>query len=211
MLKSTLQREETAPLLPRRPQQTSQPSQSSFTPTSTANASASVSAPNLTDDWWNGSTNSVGAIAQQQPQPQATGMPQIYQYTDPVTGQISYIDSNGQEYLDPNNPQHQQQLMQMNNPQLIAQQTNKQNIMSLYNQPTGQQQMQQQPLQQQQMQTFFAAAAATTTTTTTIYQRRIRSTTTTTVYRIQSTSWIWATATRRLLETTINLVYIHIL
>ncbi|MCP8720128.1 MAG: ADP-ribosylation factor GTPase-activating family protein [Asgard group archaeon] len=148
-------KEETAPLLPRRPQQTSQPSQSSFTPTSTANASASVSAPNLTDDWWNGSTNSVGAIAQQQPQPQATGMPQIYQYTDPVTGQISYIDSNGQEYLDPNNPQHQQQLMQMNNPQLIAQQTNKQNIMSLYNQPTGQQQMQQQPLQQQQMQTFL--------------------------------------------------------
>ena len=82
---------------------------------------------------------------------QTTGMPQIYQYTDPVTGQISYIDSNGQEYLDPNNPQHQNQLMQMSNPQLIAQQTNKQNILS-YNQPTGQAFTQQQQPQQQQQQ-----------------------------------------------------------
>ena len=108
------------------------------------------------NDWWSGSSTSAPASAT------ATG-PQIYQYTDPITGQVSYIDANGQQYLDTNNPQHQQLLAQQTNPQLIAQQTNKQNILSLYNQPNNtnvatdpnqlqQQQLQQQQLQQQQLQ-----------------------------------------------------------
>ena len=130
-------KEEIAPELPRRPQPSS----------ANTNEKTQVSS----DEWWNGNTTAlpqVPAITGAQ----TTGMPQIYQYTDPVTGQISYIDSNGQEYLDPNNPQHQNQLMQMSNPQLIAQQTNKQNILSLYNQPTGQAFTQQQQPQQQQQQ-----------------------------------------------------------
>ena len=130
-------KEEIAPELPRRPQPSS----------ANTNEKTQVSS----DEWWNGNTTAlpqVPAITGAQ----TTGMPQIYQYTDPVTGQISYIDSNGQEYLDPNNPQHQNQLMQISNPQLIAQQTNKQNILSLYNQPTGQAFTQQQQPQQQQQQ-----------------------------------------------------------
>ncbi|EMG48165.1 GTS1 Protein GTS1 [Candida maltosa Xu316] len=126
-------KDEIAPQLPRRP---AQPQPSTTTTTNTAPSASSGG------DWWNGQTTTT----QQQQQQPGVVSPQIYQYTDPVTGQISYIDSNGQEYLDPNNPQHQQQLMQMNNPQLVAQQTNKQSIMSLYNQPTNQ--PQQQPQQQ---------------------------------------------------------------
>lgn len=158
--------EETAPSLPRRP----------------TNAAASVTTGQGFQD-----NNPMAALAQQQTSAGSewwsgnaamaaapTGQPQIYQYTDPITGQISYVDSNGQEYLDPNNPQHQQLLMQQQNPQLIAQQTNKQQILSLYNQPENftsnvavpvdkmnqqpQQQQQQQPsqqLQQQQQQQQF--------------------------------------------------------
>ncbi|KAI5962480.1 GTS1 [Candida pseudojiufengensis] len=131
-------KQEIAPSLPNRPR------------ASTNNSITSANQPtSSTSDWWSNnpqqqqlqiSQTNTGAITQ----------PQIYQYTDPVTGQISYVDQNGQEYLDPNNPQHQQQLMAMNNPQLIAQQTNKQNILSLYNQPTGIQSPQGQPQQQQQ-------------------------------------------------------------
>ncbi|KAF8000971.1 hypothetical protein HF325_004760 [Metschnikowia pulcherrima] len=43
--------------------------------------------------------------------------------------------ANGQQYLDPNNPQHQQMLAQQTNPQFLTQQATKQNIMSLYSQP----------------------------------------------------------------------------
>lgn len=129
-------------------------------PAATANAPAGVSA-----DWWTGATQSQTGAQSQTPQaPQAQpGQPQIYQYTDPVTGLVSYIDLNGQQYLDPNNPQHQQLLNQQTNPQLIAQQTSRQNILSLYNQPDnfttnvavatgqpGQPQTMQQPTQQQQ-------------------------------------------------------------
>ncbi|KAG2731147.1 hypothetical protein G9P44_005563 [Scheffersomyces stipitis] len=93
--------------------------------------SASTQQVQPSEEWW--STNSGAA------QSQVTGIaqPQIYQYTDPITGQVSYVDANGQQYLDPTNPQHQQQLLQQSNPQLIAQQTNKQNILSLYNQPNS--------------------------------------------------------------------------
>lgn len=94
------------------------------------------------NDWWsnsNASSNTNTGATMPSVPTSATGasvaQPQIYQYTDPVTGQISYIDSNGQQYLDPNNQQHQQMLFQQQNPQLIAQQTNKQAILSLYNQP----------------------------------------------------------------------------
>lgn len=80
------------------------------------------------DEWWSTSTNN---------QTTTIGQPQIYQYTNPITGQISYIDSNGQEYLDTNNVDHQKLMYQQTNPQLIQQQTNKQNIMSLYNQPSA--------------------------------------------------------------------------
>lgn len=137
---------ELPPDLPRRP---SQP--------------AAAPAPSQ-NDWWSGQSQPTQALQQQQ----TAAPPQIYQYTDPITGQVSYIDANGQQYLDPNNPQHQTLLYQQTNPQLVAQQTNKQNIMSLYNQPESfttnvsapvgagqqvpQQQFQQQQLQQQQLQ-----------------------------------------------------------
>lgn len=107
-------------------------------------------------DWW----TSLQQLQQLQQQTgYAPGQPQIYQYTDPITGQVSYVDEAGQQYLDPNNPQHQQLLVQQTNPQYLAQQATKQNIMSLYNQPeqyatnvavpTGQQQQQQYSVQQQ--------------------------------------------------------------
>lgn len=96
------------------------------------------------NDWWsnsNASSNTNTGATMPSVPTSASGVsvaqPQIYQYTDPVTGQISYIDSNGQQYLDPNNQQHQQMLYQQQNPQLIAQQTNKQAILSLYNQPNN--------------------------------------------------------------------------
>lgn len=91
-------------------------------------------APSTAPEWWNSQPGSQ-ISSQNQTGSQVGDQPQIYQYTDPITGQVSYIDSNGQQYLDPNNPQHQQLLFQQTNPQLIAQQTNKQNILSLYNQP----------------------------------------------------------------------------
>ncbi|CAK9437245.1 uncharacterized protein LODBEIA_P16230 [Lodderomyces beijingensis] len=124
-------KEETAPSLPSRPRASTQASNS--IPATANSAAASY-------DWLSDTPTpaSVSNPAMSAMSAMPTGMPQIYQYTDPITGQISYVDSNGQEYLDPNNPQHQQQLMAMNNPQLMAQQTNKQNIMSLYSYPTGQ-------------------------------------------------------------------------
>lgn len=142
--------EERPPELPRRP----------------ATAASSTATGPASSDWWSKTDSSVSQVSAA-PQvtgaptgaPQITGaatQPQIYQYTDPVTGQVSYVDANGQQYLDPSNPQHQQQLMLQVNPQLIAQQTNKQNILSLYNQPTGQQQQQQQQPQQQMAQQQMA-------------------------------------------------------
>lgn len=101
-----------------------------------ASTQAATTAAQVSPDWWTGATSQQQQPLAAQTQPVTpVGQPQIYQYTDPVTGQISYIDSNGQQYLDPNNAQHQQILMQQTNPQLYAQQTNKQNILSLYNQP----------------------------------------------------------------------------
>lgn len=139
--------QEQAPKLPSRPS-SSRPAATSVLET---NPMSQLLQPPQ-NDWWSGTSASAPASTT------ATG-PQIYQYTDPITGQVSYIDANGQQYLDTNNPQHQQLLAQQTNPQLIAQQTNKQNILSLYNQPTNvgdpsqlqQQQIQQQQLQQQQL------------------------------------------------------------
>lgn len=121
---------ELPPELPKRPSTVSTQSSAQGTTLPTSAGSS--------NDWWTGSTS---AVAEQ---------PQIYQYTDPVTGQVSYVDSNGQQYLDTNNPQHQQLLMQ--NTQMLTQQATKQNVLSLYNQPnnfttnvatpTGQQQTQ---------------------------------------------------------------------
>lgn len=124
---------ETPPELPKRPSQAaSRPGQYQLPNLAGQGGQQSLVSP----DWWTGAQQPQ-AQPQVQPQSQAMGQPQIYQYSDPVTGQISYIDQNGQQYLDPNNPQHQQLLNQQTNPQLIAQQTSKQNIMSLYNQPNN--------------------------------------------------------------------------
>ncbi|KAI5958859.1 GTS1 [Candida theae] len=120
-------KEEIAPGLPTRPRPT----------TAQAQSTTSSGPVSSNSDWWSNPGSNVGsATVSTMPTGAQPVTPQIYQYTDPVTGLVSYVDSNGQEYLDPNNPQHQQQLMNMTNPQLVAQQTNKQNIMSLYNQPT---------------------------------------------------------------------------
>ncbi|KAK6462775.1 Arf3p GTPase activating protein [Scheffersomyces coipomensis] len=145
------------PQLPRRP----------GTGGNSTNGSAVPSSANSTtpaNDWWNTAAGASGSI---QPSASAGGAPQIYQYTDPVTGQVSYIDANGQQYLDPTNPQHQQQILLQSNPQLMAQQTSKNQILSLYSQPNQfttnvaepvqpggiqQQQTQQQAQQQQQLQ-----------------------------------------------------------
>lgn len=125
--------EELAPSLPKRPTTSASSNISGANGFPDTNPMASLAAQSTqtapSNDWWSGQQ---GQMAQQ---PAQTGQPQIYQYTDPVTGRVSYIDSNGQEYLDPNDPQHQQLLMQQLNPQLVAQQTNKQQIMNLYNQP----------------------------------------------------------------------------
>lgn len=113
---------EMPPQMPRRP-----PAASSSAPPAPASAPPAAAAANGPDWWTNASSASQPALT--------GGQPQIYQYTDPLTGAISYVDANGQQYLDPNNPQHQQAIQQQTNPQLIAQQTNKQNILSLYNKP----------------------------------------------------------------------------
>lgn len=166
-LRQNPKQEEVPPNLPKRPS-------TSNTTSLLNNSFPSQPQSQSLSEWWNGNNNSsISANATGVPAATAivTGQPQIYQYTDPVTGQISYVDGNGQQYLDPSNPQHQQQINQQYNPQLIAQQTNKQNLMSLYNQPdkftTGvaikvdplQQQAQQaqptQPVQQQQQFTGF--------------------------------------------------------
>lgn len=143
---------ELPPELPKRPS-VSAPASSALVP---------VAAP-ASSEWWTAAASQAQTGQQPQTQPaMSLTQPQIYQYTDPITGQISYVDSNGQQYLDPNNPQHQQILMQQTNPQLISHQTNKQNILSLYNQPdsfatnvavpTGQLQGQPPQAQQQQQQ-----------------------------------------------------------
>merc|ERR1712080_646527 len=108
-------KEEIAPGLPSRPR----PS------TTQAQSTTSTGAVSSTSDWWSNPGSTAGSTTvSSMPTGIQAATPQIYQYTDPVTGQVSYVDSNGQEYLDPNNPQHQQQLMGMTNPQLIAQPTN---------------------------------------------------------------------------------------
>lgn len=142
---------ECPPDLPRRPPTaTSAPSE----PTPPTTASTGAAGP----EWWTGAQATGAAVMQ---------APQIYQYTDPTTGQISYIDANGQQYIDPSNPQHQSLMMQPTNPQLLARQQTNQNILSLYNQPANassqaqpqqtaqqgmDQQMQQMMMQQQQQQ-----------------------------------------------------------
>lgn len=152
---------ECPPDLPRRP-----PTIGASTSAATSTSTPPTNATAGSSDWWKGQQ-----VAQQTAQ--ATGFngmaaavaPQIYQYTDPVTGQVSYIDANGQQYLDPSNPQHQQMMMPPANPQALARQQTNQNILSLYNQPTqqaqaqqsqqGQQTQQQQQQQQQQMQPMY--------------------------------------------------------
>lgn len=160
---------ECPPDLPRRPPTTgASVNTATFlsTPPTTANATVG------SNDWWTGQSMAQQAAQQTGLTGVAAVAPQIYQYTDPVTGQISYIDSNGQQYLDPSNPQHQQMMMPPANPQALARQQTNQNILSLYNQPTlqaqaqqgqaGQQnqqfQQQQQQQQQQQMQQMYTQA-----------------------------------------------------
>lgn len=116
------------------------------------------------NDWWsnsNASSNTNTGATMPSVPTSATGasvtQAQIYQYTDPVTGQISYIDSNGQQYLDPTNQQHQQMLYQQQNPQLVAQQTNKQAILSLYSQPNQNNSNSAVPNSQQPQQTGFGS------------------------------------------------------
>lgn len=122
---------ELPPQMPKRPA----PAASQSTASVVTAATGATTGPGGADWWTNSSALSTAINAPAAAAPAATGQPQIYQYTDPVTGAISYVDSNGQQYLDPNNPQHQQAIQQQTNPQLVAQQTNKQNILSLYNKP----------------------------------------------------------------------------
>lgn len=132
---------EIPPDLPKRPAATSASATFSAPVSAPGSAPASASTPVLSD-WW-GAQAPQPQVPQVQVQSAQLGQPQIYQYTDPITGQVSYVDANGQQYLDPNNPQHQTLLYQQTNPQLVAQQTNKQSILALYNQPAGQPQTQQ--------------------------------------------------------------------
>ncbi|KAM9910661.1 hypothetical protein OXX69_004266 [Metschnikowia pulcherrima] len=121
---------ELPPELPKRPA-----SQRQTTPQTTSQR-AETPATSAGSDWWTGQIQPGVAQALFSAQPTAaSAQPQIYQYTDPLTGQVSYVDANGQQYLDPNNPQHQQMLAQQTNPQFLTQQATKQNIMSLYSQP----------------------------------------------------------------------------
>lgn len=132
---------ECPPDLPRRPP-TATSTASASTPSAAAPTSATTSTN--TQEWWTaGQATGVAATVMQ--------APQIYQYTDPTTGQVSYIDSNGQQYIDPSNPQHQAMMMPPANPQLLARQQTNQNILSLYNQSTktsSQPSVQQQATQQ---------------------------------------------------------------
>lgn len=117
--------QEIAPNLPSRPR----PSQSAPASVSDSSTNPMISLidsepkTHMANDWWSGNST---------PSATSSVTPQIYQYTDPITGQISYIDSNGQQYLDPNNAEHQKLLYQQ---PLAPQQTNKQQILSLYNRP----------------------------------------------------------------------------
>lgn len=73
---------------------------------------------------------------------------QIFQYVDPNTGTVYYIDSNGQQYADPNGGQQQMMTpMQMQEAQTQMMQLNP----SLMQQQQQQQQLYQQQLQQQQL------------------------------------------------------------
>lgn len=134
-LKVNPNQDEIAPALPRR-----RPGMAGQA-TGALPAPSAQSAPQGSDEWWNTAGTPPVALTPTGLPGMVSGQPQIYQYTDPVTGQVSYIDSNGQQYLDPLNPQHQQQLMQQT-PQFLQQQATKQNIMSMYSQPTGAQQPQ---------------------------------------------------------------------
>ncbi|KAG7860219.1 hypothetical protein KL939_001705 [Ogataea angusta] len=95
-------------------------------------------------DWLSGDGQAQQAQQAQQTQ---TGAPevQIYQYIDPNTGQVYYIDSNGQQYMDQNQAQMEAQMqMQMQMQQMQQQQMLQQRqlanaqVLSAYNQPTGQ-------------------------------------------------------------------------
>ncbi|KAG7882131.1 hypothetical protein KL937_000702 [Ogataea polymorpha] len=119
------EKDETPPPLPRR-----RPTAGALLD-STKTGAASV-------DWLSGD------VPAQQAQ---TGAPevQIYQYIDPNTGQVYYIDSNGQQYMDQNQAQMeaqmqmQMQMQQMQQQQLLQQrQLANAQVLSAYNQPTGQ-------------------------------------------------------------------------
>lgn len=78
---------------------------------------------------------------------------QIYQYVDPMTGAIYYIDGNGQQYADPSQPQ--QQMMnpyQLQQAQQMLQQQSMQPQNTMYTGTTTglMQQQQQQPMYTQQ-------------------------------------------------------------
>ncbi|KAG7710237.1 hypothetical protein KL930_002018 [Ogataea haglerorum] len=125
------EKEETPPPLPRR--------------RATAGALLDSAKTGATDvDWLSGGgpTQQVQQVQQAQ-----TGAPevQIYQYIDPNTGQVYYIDSNGQQYMDQNQAQMeaqmqmQMQMQQMQQQQLLQQrQLANAQVLSAYNQPTGQ-------------------------------------------------------------------------
>lgn len=112
----------------------------------------SISSATNGGEWW-GTAQATGSTGVITPfgNPVESKPPQIYQYTDPTTGQVSYVDSSGQQYLDPSNPQHQVLMMQTTTPQALGRQQTNQNILSLYNQPAL---TMNQP-QQQQMQPQF--------------------------------------------------------
>ncbi|KAH3661221.1 hypothetical protein OGAPHI_006628 [Ogataea philodendri] len=94
--------------------------------------------------------NDFDWLSGDQPVQQAVAQPgvsdvQIYQYVDPNTGQVYYIDSNGQQYIDPSQAeaeaqmQMQMQMQQMQQMQMAQQrQVANAQVMSMYNQPTGQ-------------------------------------------------------------------------
>ncbi|OWB73467.1 hypothetical protein B5S31_g3210 [[Candida] boidinii] len=127
----------------------------------------------LSGDQVNTSQQVTGAVSTN------TGNVQIYQYVDPNTGAIYYVDDNGQQYMDPNQQQQQQQMMGMSTTGMqtgsmgMYGNTNGMNRIqpqqTAVNNPTGapslndlmqqqqlqqlqQQQLQQQLLQQQQLQ-----------------------------------------------------------
>ena len=135
-IRSNPARTEKPPSLPRRPTlpsdgrsfSSNNPMASLLNPDSqqqlTSNEWWNRSSPNSSQQLTSNSTAASFAVPQE---------PQIYQYTDPNTGMVNYIDSNGQQYVDTNNPHHQQMFLQQS-PLFTPQMSNKTDVLSMYNQ-----------------------------------------------------------------------------